>query len=76
MARKHGSSIKDSERYEALRKEGVSKEKAARISNTPRRVAGEKGGSATAYETWTKQVGITGSYKMRKDEIIKALRSH
>lgn len=29
----HGPSIKDDEQYEALRKEGMSKEKAARIAN-------------------------------------------
>lgn len=29
----HGPSIKDSEQYEALREKGMSKEKAARISN-------------------------------------------
>src|SRR3954465_2467696 len=31
MAKDHGSSIKDDEQYEALRREGASKEKAARI---------------------------------------------
>ena len=36
MAKDHGPSIKDDERYEALRQEGMSKEKAARIANTPR----------------------------------------
>ena len=36
MAKDHGPSIKDDEQYERLREEGVSKEKAARISNTNR----------------------------------------
>jgi hypothetical protein len=31
----HGPSVKDDARYEALRREGVSKAKAARIANTP-----------------------------------------
>ena len=33
MAKDHGSQIKDDDTYEALRKEGASKEKAARIAN-------------------------------------------
>lgn len=33
MATDHGPSIKDDEQYEALRKDGASKEKAARIAN-------------------------------------------
>jgi hypothetical protein len=40
MAKDHGPQIKDDERYEALRKQGASKEKAARIANTGRREAG------------------------------------
>jgi hypothetical protein len=32
-AKDHGPSIKDDEQYEALRREGMSKEKAARIAN-------------------------------------------
>lgn len=35
MAKDHGKQIKDDEKYEALRDEGMSKEKAARIANTP-----------------------------------------
>lgn len=84
MQRKHGNSIKDSERYEALRSEGMSKEKAARISNTPRKVAGKRGGAAKQYEALTKpelvekakKIGITGYSRMKKDELIKALRHH
>jgi hypothetical protein len=44
MAKDHGPSIKDNEQYEALRKEGMSKEMATRIANTPRREAAMKGG--------------------------------
>ena len=32
MAKDHGPSVKDDERYEALRRDGASKEKAARIA--------------------------------------------
>ncbi len=77
-------SIKDDRRYEALREEGMSKEKAARISNTPASIAGKRGGSSPPYEEWTKdelyekarQVGIDGRASMSKDELIDALRNH
>lgn len=35
MTRDHGPSIKDDARYEELRRHGYSKEKSARIANTP-----------------------------------------
>ena len=47
------NSIKDPKQYEALRNEGMSKEKAARIANTPRKKAGRKGGKHSQYEEWT-----------------------
>ena len=80
----HGNSIKDDEQYEALREQGESKEKAARIANTPRSTAGERGGTSDQYEDWTKdeledrarEVGIEGRSDMNKDELIRALRSH
>jgi hypothetical protein len=81
MAKDHGASIKDDERYEALREEGMSKEKAARIANTPPDEMGPRGGSGP-YEKWTreqlyekaKEVGIEGRADMSKDELIDALR--
>jgi hypothetical protein len=84
MAKNHGPQIKDDERYEKLRKQGMSKEKAARIANTPRKEAGEKGGKSPKYEEWTKgelyekaqEVGIEGRSKMTKDDLIHALRHH
>ena len=40
-----GNRIKDEDKYEALREKGASKEKAARIANTPD--SGKKGGKAS-----------------------------
>ncbi len=84
MAKDHGPSIKDDERYEALRRQGASQEKAARIANTPREAAGRRGGKAPKYEEWTKddlyeraqEIGIDGRSKMTKSELIDALRNH
>jgi hypothetical protein len=84
MGEKHGPSIKDDERYEALRRDGASKEKAARIANTPAKVAGKRGGEAEPYEEWSrdqlydkaKKVGIDGRSNMSKGELISALRNH
>ena len=84
----HGPSIKDSEQYEALRDEGMSKEKAARISNesagSSRSDVGRRGGSGEDYEDRTKdellerarEIGIGGRSKMTKGELIDALRNH
>ena len=87
-ARRHGPSIKDSEQYEALREEGMSKEKAARISNASanegRSEVARRGGEGGDYEDRTKDelldkardVGIAGRSKMSKSELIDALRNH
>ncbi|MDX6677848.1 MAG: hypothetical protein QOE31_1900 [Solirubrobacteraceae bacterium] len=45
MAKDHGSSVKDDKQYEGLRKKGMSKERAAKIANTPD--ASSKGGKAS-----------------------------
>ena len=88
MARDHGSSVKDDEQYEALRRKGASKEKAARIANasasSSRAETGRKGGKGGDYEDRSKQelydkakqVGIEGRSKMSKSELISALRNH
>lgn len=83
-----GSSIKDPDQYESLRDEGMSKEKAARISNASadesRSEVGKRGGEAENYEDRTKdelldrarEIGIDGRSKMSKSELIDALRNH
>jgi hypothetical protein len=84
MAKDHGSSIKDDRQYEALREEGASKEKAARIANTGRSQAGERGGGSPSYDDWSKEdlekraqeIGIEGRSNMDKGELIEALRNH
>lgn len=80
--------IKDRELYEALREDGASQEKAARIANaaakTSRSKVGEKGGEAGSYEDWTvdelrkraAELDIEGRSTMKKDELIEALRNH
>ena len=84
MPKEDRSSVKDDERYEALREEGASKEKAARIANTDPSEAGKKGGQSPAYEEWNRddlyeragEIGIEGRSDMTKDELISALRNH
>lgn len=83
-----GPSVKDAELYEALRDDGASKEKAARIANaaaaTSRSQVGRKGGEAGDYDDWTvdhlraraAELGIAGRSRMRKAELIHALRTH
>lgn len=74
--------IKNEAQYQALLDKGYSKEKSARIANTPD--AGKKGGKAQPYEEWTKDklyaqaknVGIEGRSKMKKEELINALRNN
>ncbi|MET0914327.1 MAG: Rho termination factor N-terminal domain-containing protein [Acidimicrobiales bacterium] len=83
-----GPSVKDPEQYEALRDEGMSKEKAARISNASanegRSSVGRKGGEPEDYEDRTvdelrdraAEIGIEGRSDMTKHELIAALRNH
>jgi len=88
MPRGRGSNLKDPELYEELRKDGASKEKAARISNAAanrgRSAVGRKGGKAGDYEEWTvdrlrdkaKDLGLHGYSGKRKSELISMLRNH
>jgi hypothetical protein len=83
-----GSPIKDELVYQALRQDGASKEKAARIANASaagsRSEVGRKGGRSGSYEDWTveelrdraREIGIEGRSDMRKDQLIEALRDH
>lgn len=83
-----GPSVKDPEVYEALRDDGASKEKAARIANaaanTSREEVGERGGQAGSYEDRTveelreraAELDIEGRSSMTKDQLIDALRNH
>ena len=84
MAKDHGAQIKDDEQYDKLRKQGMSKEKAARIANANRSKASKRGGKSPSYEEWTKdelyerarEIGIEGRSKMNKQELINSLRNH
>ena len=86
--KKHGPSVKDPDVYEALRREGASKEKAARIANeaagSSRSEVGKRGGRAEDLEERTTdelreraaELGIEGRSKMDKRELISAIRNH
>ncbi|MEM8853174.1 MAG: Rho termination factor N-terminal domain-containing protein [Pseudomonadota bacterium] len=85
MAKTNRSSIKDEQTYEALREDGASKEKAARIANASANGSMDpqyKGGKRSAYENWTvsnlrrraAELEISGRSRMRKTDLIKALR--
>ena len=83
-----GPSVKDADVYEALRDEGASKEKAARIANAAaaqgRSTVGKRGGRAEDYDDRTvdqlrqraAELDIDGRSTMNKAELIEALRRH
>lgn len=80
--------IKDEKMYESIKRQGASKEKAARIANaasgTSRENVGRKGGESPSYEDWTVddlreragEIDIKGRSRMNKKELINALRHH
>ncbi|WP_448501468.1 DUF7218 family protein [Sphingomonas sp.] len=82
MAKDHGASIKDDKLYEDLRRQGESKEKAARIANA--KAAGSLDRKSTRLEDRpktelydeAKKIGIKGRSTMNKRELIAAIRSH
>jgi hypothetical protein len=79
--------IKDKKTYRALRREGSSAEKSARIANaaasSSRKQVGARGGKSPSYDDWTKpqlferarEIGIKGRSSMSK-QLISALRTH
>jgi len=80
--------VKDERTYQALRREGNSKEKSARIANaaagSSRRTVAKRGGQSRPYEEWTKkelverarEIGIRGRSSMSKGQLVSALRGH
>lgn len=80
--------IKDPGMYEALRADGASREKAARIANAAARdgrdEVAERGGEAGSYEDWTveelreraRELELTGYSDLRKAELVELLRKH
>ena len=80
MATDHGPSVKDDKLYEDLRKQGATKEKAARIANA--KAAGTLDHRGDTLEDRTKadlmkearDIGIEGRSRMSKAELAKAIR--
>jgi hypothetical protein len=80
MAKDHGPTIKNDKLYDDLRRDGASKEKAARIANA--KAAGTLDHRSSHLEDRTKadlekeakEIGIDGRSKMDKDELVDAIR--
>ncbi|MCV7351206.1 DUF7218 family protein [Mycobacterium parmense] len=82
------SSIKNEKMYRELRKQGDSKEKAARIANASAArgtsSVSRKGGKSGSYADWTvpqlrqraKELGMSGYSKLNKDKLVAKLRNH
>jgi Rho termination factor, N-terminal domain len=85
---KPGPSVKDPKVYEEVRKQGSSKQKAARIANTAaargRSSVGKKGGKSGSYDDWkvedlrkrAKELGLSGYSRKNKSELVSMLRNH
>jgi hypothetical protein len=82
-----GPSVKDDDVYEAVRKDGGSKEKAARVANASAnrgRSVGKKGGRSGSYDDWTvdelrkraKELGLSGYSGKNKSALVSMLRNH
>ncbi|HRN29406.1 MAG TPA: Rho termination factor [Terrimesophilobacter sp.] len=88
MPKRSEPQLKDPELYESLRKDGASKEKAARISNAAARdgrsAVGRRGGEAEDYEDRTvrelrqraRELDLSGYSDKSKSELIRMLRNH
>ena len=78
----HGPEIKNPDAYEAMRDDGMSKEKAARISNAQENDSVDH--NSTDLEDRTKEelydeakdIGIECRSEMSKKELIDAIRDH
>ena len=88
MPGSRNNSLKDPKLYEDLRREGDSKEKAARISNAVAKRGAKsvahKGGESGSYSDWTvpqlrkraKELGMSGYSGKTKNQLISLLRNH
>ena len=80
MAKDHGPQIKDDKLYEDLRRNGASKEKAARIANA--KAAGSLHHNSTHLEDRTKadlyeearKIAVEGRSSMSKEDLERAIR--
>ena len=81
------ATIKDEDQYRALRREGNSKQKSARIANaaagSSRSTVAARGGRAGSYEDMTKselyqrakELDVHGRSRMSKAQLVDALRN-
>lgn len=81
------SPLKDPKFYEDLRDDGMSKQKAARISNAAAKEGksslARKGGKSGSYDDWTvaelrekaKEIGLSGYSRWKKDKLVSELRN-
>ena len=86
--KKPAPSVKDAKVYDAVRDQGGSKEKAARIANASaargRSSVGKKGGRSGSYDDWkvedlrkrAKELGLSGYSGKTKSELVSMLRHH
>jgi hypothetical protein len=80
--RSPGPSVKNPRQYEKMRSSGMSKSKAARISNAGKGAL-RKGGKQPSYDDWSKddlmkrarELDLSGRSSMHKGQLVKALRS-
>ena len=82
MAKDHGPQVKDDALYEELRKQGNSKEKAARIANAKANGSLDHRGDRLDDRTKAdllkeaREIGIAGRSTMDKAALASAIRNH